>query len=94
MPNTILEAMATGVPVVSTQVGGADELVVDGETGLLVPPGQPERLAEAIGRLVDDVALRTSMGAAGRVRATQAFSLAAMVGGYEALYLRGAKRSR
>jgi sugar transferase (PEP-CTERM/EpsH1 system associated) len=92
MPNTILEAMATGVPVVSTQVGGADELVVEGQTGLLVPPVRPDLLAEGIGRLVGDVDLRTSMGAAGKARATQAFSLAAMVAGYRDVYLEGAKR--
>ncbi len=92
MPNTILEAMAAGVPVVSTRVGGADELVVDGETGLLVPPARPELLAEAIGRLAAEPERRQAMGQAGRVRATEAFSLAAMVGGYEAVYLGGAKR--
>lgn len=92
MPNTILEAMATGVPVVSTQVGGADELVVNGETGLLVPPDRLDRLVGAIGQLVGDGALRTSMGAAGRARATRAFSLSAMVGGYQDIYVEGARR--
>lgn len=92
MPNTILEAMATGLPVVSTQVGGADELVVNGETGLLVRPGRPELLGNAIGRLIDDAYLRSSMGCAGLARATQAFSLASMVGGYHDMYLEGAKR--
>jgi glycosyltransferase involved in cell wall biosynthesis len=89
MPNTILEAMATGLPVVSTQVGGADELVVHAETGFLVPPVRPDLLADAIGRLVDDPALRARLGAAGRARATGHFSLAAMVGGYEKVYVEG-----
>ncbi len=92
MPNTVLEAMASGVPVVSTQVGGADELIVPEETGLLVPPARPELLAQALGRLIDDPALRLRMGAAGKARATAQFSLAAMVKGYEAVYLEGATR--
>lgn len=91
MPNTVLEAMASGVPVVSTQVGGADELVLDGHSGLLVPAARPDLLAEAIAKLIDDPALRRLMGEAGRRRATEAFSLAAMVGGYQSVYLAGAK---
>lgn len=88
MPNTILEAMASGVPVVSTKVGGADELVVDGETGLLVPAAQVIALADALQRLVLDGRLRLAMGAAGRERAEAKFSVAAMLAAYEETYLR------
>ncbi|BCS33188.1 hypothetical protein TBR22_A24150 [Luteitalea sp. TBR-22] len=86
MPNTILEAMASGVAVVSTRVGGADELVVDGETGCLVPPAQPAALADAIGRLVSDASARERMGRMGRQRATTTFGLPTMIAGYEAVY--------
>ena len=68
-PMPILEAMACGVPAVATDVGGAVESVVEGETGLLVPSDDPDVLAEAVGRLLDDPALRHRMGEAGHRRA-------------------------
>jgi glycosyltransferase involved in cell wall biosynthesis len=74
-PLSILEAMAAGLPVVSSRVGGVPELVVDGETGLLVPPGDPEALAVALGRLVADPGLRRRLGAAGRERARRCFDV-------------------
>lgn len=86
MPNTILEAMATGVPVVSTQVGGADELVVPGETGLLAPPGSAVALADAIDVLIGDADLRPRMAEGARRRATEHFSLGAMRDAYERVY--------
>ena len=64
-----LEAMAAGKAVLATRVGGVPEVVVDGETGILVPPGDPEALAEGIRRLAGDAALRERLGAAGRERA-------------------------
>jgi len=70
----VAEAMATGLPVVASDVGGPSELVLNGETGLLVPPGDPVALAEAIARLLDDPKLRERMGAAGRRRAQELFS--------------------
>jgi sugar transferase (PEP-CTERM/EpsH1 system associated) len=96
MPNTILEAMASGVPVVSTKVGGADELVVDGETGTLVPAGDVAGLCEALQRLVIERARRRAMGAAGQARVRAAFSVDAMVSAYQQCYLRalGAGHSR
>ena len=69
-----VEAMASGLPVVATRVGGIPEVVADGETGLLVPPNDPVALAEAMGRLAADPALRARLGAAGRARAEERFS--------------------
>jgi glycosyltransferase involved in cell wall biosynthesis len=73
MPMTGIEAMLTGLPVVASAVGGLLEQVVDGETGLLVPPVQPGPLAAALSRLAADPALRAAMGAAGRARALERF---------------------
>lgn len=84
--NTILEAMASGLPVVATRVGGNTELVVHGETGVLVAPGTPQTLAEAMQAYVDEPELIVRHGRAGRYRAEQAFSLAAMVAGYVSVY--------
>jgi glycosyltransferase involved in cell wall biosynthesis len=68
-----LEAMACGVPVVGTAVGGLVDTVVDGRTGLLVPPRCPEQLAAALGTLLADPARRARMGAAGRARVVAAY---------------------
>src|SRR5262249_20388879 len=70
-PNTVYEAMAAGRAVVASRVGGIPELVADGETGLLVPPGDAEQLAAAIVRLLADAGLRQAMGRAGRARIQQ-----------------------
>ena len=86
MSNTILEAMASGLPVVATRVGGADEMVVDGETGVLVPAGDVDRLVEALARLAARESLRRGMGRLGRIRAHGEFSLQRMVGAYESFY--------
>jgi glycosyltransferase involved in cell wall biosynthesis len=73
MPRSIIEAMAAGKPVVATDIRGCREEVVEGETGFLVPARDTDRLAQAIGRLVDDPALRRRMGAAGQARARDLF---------------------
>lgn len=65
-PNAILEAMATGLPVVAARTGGIPELVEQGRTGLLVEPENPADLAQALVRLLDDRALCAELGAAGR----------------------------
>lgn len=69
-----LEAMAHGRPVVATDVGGLRDLVVDGETGLVVPPRRPDALRAALERLLGDRELREELGAAGRERARERFS--------------------
>lgn len=79
LPITVLEAMARGRPVVATPVGGTPEVVADGETGLLVPPHDPEALAEALRRLLADPDLRRRMGETGRSRVEERFSSDAMV---------------
>ena len=83
---TILESMSHSVPVVATEVGGNPELVVDGETGLLVPPRQPQVFAEAVIRILEDAGLRESFGRAGRKRIEEHFSLRLVARRYEALY--------
>jgi glycosyltransferase involved in cell wall biosynthesis len=78
LPLVVLEAMARRRPVVATKVGGTPEVVVDGETGLLVPPRDPEALAAALRRLLEDAELRRRLGDAGYVRVRDLFSAEAM----------------
>jgi glycosyltransferase involved in cell wall biosynthesis len=75
LPLTVLEAMAAGKPVVGTDVGGIPEAICHGETGLVVPPRDFQRLAEAVMTLVTDPALANAMGHAGRERIERSFSL-------------------
>lgn len=84
--NTVLEAMASGLPVIATDVGGNPELVVHGETGSIVPPDHPEQMADAIATYALDPGLRRSHGAAARARAETAFSVESMLRNYLALY--------
>ena len=93
-PFSILEAMAAGLPVVASNVGGVGELVVDGETGLLVPPADPGRLADALRRVLGDAALRRRLGAAGRARARERFDLRALQDAHLELYARELARCR
>lgn len=92
--NTILEAMATGLPVVATRVGGNPELVENGRTGLLVPPADPARMGEAIRTYLDDRKLREAHGRAARQTVEQRFSLEAMVEGYMKVYERTLQAKR
>lgn len=80
-----LEAMSSGVPVVASRVGGLAEVVVDGETGLLVAPGDDAALASAIGRVLDP-AVNAAMGARGRAVARSTFSRERMARSFEDLY--------
>ncbi|MFH1857998.1 MAG: glycosyltransferase [Candidatus Omnitrophota bacterium] len=83
---TVLEAMAAALPVVATGVGGTPELVLEGETGFLVPPRDPIQLADRIDRLLRDKALSRRMGEAGRKRVQENFSLEKMTAATEQLY--------
>lgn len=82
----VLEAMASGLPVIASRVGGVPEAVVDGLTGILVPPGDAEGLSAAIRRLAADPEMRRRMGDAGRERAVRHFSPERMLTAIEALY--------
>jgi L-malate glycosyltransferase len=86
MPNVVLEAMASGKPVVASRVGGIPELLVDGESGLLVAPRDPAALASALIRLVDEPELAATLGRNARRRAQERFSIEAMVEATEAVY--------
>lgn len=86
LPYTIIEAMASGLPVVTTDVGGCRELVIDGETGSVVPPADPMALAEAMRVLWSDAGMRTRMGAAGRSFASRTFRLEHTVARNRGLY--------
>jgi glycosyltransferase involved in cell wall biosynthesis len=81
-----LEAMAAGRPVVASAVGGLREAVGDGQTGLLVPPGDPAALAAALARVLVDADLRARLAAAGPARIAGGFSADQMVAAYERLY--------
>jgi L-malate glycosyltransferase len=86
MSNGLLEAMAAGRPVVATRVGGNPEVIVDGESGLLVPPRDPQALADAVLRLLRDPELARRMGAAASRRVEAEFTLPRMVHRLECLY--------
>jgi glycosyltransferase involved in cell wall biosynthesis len=88
LPLALLEAMAAAKPLVATEVGGIPEVVVDGETGFLVPPKNPEALAEKILLLLTDAELARRLGRHARLRVEERFSIASMVRAYEALYAR------
>jgi len=81
-----LEAMALGKPVVACRVGGTPEVVVDGETGLLVAPGQPTELASALEKLLADPPRARTMGEAGQRRVKEAFDFEHMVSKIERVY--------
>lgn len=86
LPLGVLEAMASGKPVIATAVGGTGEAVVDGDTGVLVPPADPAALAHAIGTLLRNPALAQRLAARGRACVQQEFSAETMVGRITTIY--------
>ena len=88
LPNSILEAMALGLPVVTTDVAGAKELVVDGQTGFVCPQGDVQGLAQALLTMADDKQLRLRMGQAGRERIERAFAFSQRLRRVEDIYER------
>nr|WP_255616501.1 glycosyltransferase [Microvirga puerhi] len=82
MPNVLLEAMASGLPAIATRISGSEELVVDGETGFLVPPDDANTLANAISLLSADSSLRENLGRNARVRVEREFNWRAVAEAY------------
>jgi glycosyltransferase involved in cell wall biosynthesis len=87
LSNVVLESMAAGAPTVATRVGGTPEAIVDGETGMLVPPADSPALADAIVHLLSDTPLATQLGHAARLRIVDHFSVTRMVRLTEDLYV-------
>jgi glycosyltransferase involved in cell wall biosynthesis len=83
LPRVVLEAQATGTPVIATRVGGVPEVIRDGETGLLVDPRRPSQLGKALNRLLADETERTRLGDHGRAAIEDEFSWEALYGRYE-----------
>jgi glycosyltransferase involved in cell wall biosynthesis len=75
LPTVIMEAMATGLPVVSTNIGGIPEMVIENETGFLVAPGETAALADAIEHVINDISLAQRFGDSGQQRASKLFSI-------------------
>ena len=84
--NTILEAMATGLPIIATNVGGNPELVEDGVNGYLVPPGNPEKLAKYIIKLTESSDTRSLLGKASLDKVTEQFNWDSTVEKYINVY--------
>jgi glycosyltransferase involved in cell wall biosynthesis len=89
---TLLEAMARGLPVVATDIGGNPEVVLDGQTGFLAPPRQPHRLSERIVQLLMQPQLAMEMGRQGRQRVMTHFTASQMVTEYEVVYYSALRR--
>jgi glycosyltransferase involved in cell wall biosynthesis len=85
-PNTLVEAMAAGVPIAATAVGGNIDAVTHNETGLLVPPSDPVALADALEKLSGDAQVRAALGAAGRREARERFGASAALDSLEGMY--------
>jgi glycosyltransferase involved in cell wall biosynthesis len=92
LPQTATEPQACGVPVVAFRVGGLDDAVADGETGVLINPGDATALASAISRLLTDTNIASGMGAAARMRATRLWSPGVIARAYAEVFARTAYR--
>ncbi|MEK7826092.1 MAG: glycosyltransferase family 4 protein [Nitrospirota bacterium] len=90
--NSVLEYMASGLPIVATRVGGATEQIRDGETGLLVPSGDSSALAAALVRLISDPQLRDALAGAARNHCQKHFSMDTMIKRMDEYYSRLAAR--
>ncbi|MDH4135380.1 MAG: glycosyltransferase, partial [Anaerolineae bacterium] len=86
LPRTVIQAMATGTPVVAIDAGALDEAIIDGKNGLLVPPKRLDLLADAILRLLQDLELAQRMGETARQSVSSAFEVQTMVDEIEAVY--------
>ena len=86
LPNSLMESMALGVPMVATTVGGVNDIATDGVDALLVPPRDPAALGAALLKLIEYPALRSRLGRAAATRIANAFPLTACVSGYQHLY--------
>jgi glycosyltransferase involved in cell wall biosynthesis len=84
MPNVVMEAMAMGKAVVATDVNGVRELMMDGETGKIIPPKRPDILAETIHSLIDDEDRLNAFGSAGLRRVREQFTMEQMIAELEA----------
>jgi glycosyltransferase involved in cell wall biosynthesis len=93
MPTSLLEAMRAGVPIVASRVGGVSEIVQDGWTGLLVPPGDAPGLASALSRLLDDEALRARLSLSGRRYVQERHDVSVMVDGHLAAFHQALSRA-
>ena len=88
LPVALLEALALARPVAATAVGGVPSVVRPGETGLLVPAGDPSALADAVNRLLEDGEMASAMGKAGRALVEERHGLGTMVSEVESVYRR------
>ena len=88
LTGSLREALAVETPVIGTELEGKPELIIDGETGYLVPPRNPEALAQAVLRMIENPARAKAMARAGRKRVETEFSLTAKIDRTEALYRR------
>jgi glycosyltransferase involved in cell wall biosynthesis len=91
-PNSAIEAMAAGLPVIASEVGGLIDLIDHGRTGLLVPPGDSDAFAAALHSLIADAARASALGRAARADVQQRYSFERMVASFEHLYLSGLRR--
>jgi glycosyltransferase involved in cell wall biosynthesis len=94
VPQSLMQAAACGLPAVATPIGAIREAVIDGETGLLVPPRDPAALAAALERLMTDAALRARMGRAALAHAQASFSVDRMLDAMESVFHRVAEARR